>query len=45
MTNKIALCVISLLVGMLLGVAIKKTATPLFSWGNGEVELKMDEYK
>jgi len=45
MKNKIVICVIFLLIGMILGVAIKKTSNPLFSWGNKEVDIKIDSYK
>lgn len=45
MKIKVALCIIAFLIGAIIGGAIKKTATPLFSWGNEELDLKVDQYK
>jgi len=41
----ILFCVTFLLIGILLGLIIKKTSSPLFSVGNDEIEIKNITYE
>ncbi len=42
---KILFCIAFLLTGVVLGITIKKTSSPLFSVGNDEVEIKNITYE
>jgi len=42
---KILFCAMFLLIGVVLGLVIKKTSSPLFSVGNDEIEIKNITYE